>query len=268
MGFCTSWAIDHKGSGHEWLEVVDISLSVKNLDSRFVGTRIVHISDLHCSRTVTDKYLARCIQRINRLNPDLVLLTGDYITHDVRGIFRQKAIAILAAIHSKYGVYACLGNHDYGIGSVFGSRQDNLLEEFIQDADSIGVKMLQNESFTVEINSKPLHLVGLGDLWLNDTNPEKAFARVKKGQNTIALMHNPEGMPMLRDFPADLVLSGHTHGARNKLSAAPNWKIMNRNYHAGLYEVHDKMLYVNRGLGRLGRTRLNCRPEITVFTLC
>src|SRR3989339_651992 len=122
-------------------------------------------------------------------------------------------------------------------------------------------------SFTVEIDGRPLHLVGLGDLWVNDADPEKAFSHVKKGQNTIALMHNPEGMTLLRDFPADVVLSGHTHGARNKLSAAPGWQVKNRNYHAGLYEVYDKMLYVNRGLGRLGRTRLNCRPEITVFTL-
>ena len=181
MGFCTSWAIDHKGTGPEWLEVVEIDLEVKNLESRFAGTRIVHISDLHCSRTVTDKYLARCIQRINRFNPDIVVLTGDYVTHDVRGIFRKKAINLLARLHSKHGVYACLGNHDYGIGSVFGSRQDNMLEEFVRDACDVGVKMLRNDSVTVEIDGRPLHLVGLGDLWVNDANPEKAFSRVKAG---------------------------------------------------------------------------------------
>ncbi len=108
MGFCTSWAVDiHKGK-HEWLEVVEVDLHLKKLGSNFHGKRVIHISDLHYSRTVSGKYLRHCIDRINQLGADIVILTGDYITHDIYGRYRKKVASLIGKIKSRYGIYACL----------------------------------------------------------------------------------------------------------------------------------------------------------------
>ena len=83
----------------------------------------------------------------------------------------------------------------------------------------------------------------------------------------IAMVHNPDGIDHLHAFPADAVMSGHTHGTTVDLSFSVKKAFRNRRFHAGMFEVDGKKLYVNRGLGRLGRTLFNARPEITVMTL-
>ena len=138
LGFCTRWAVDVHGLRHEWIEVTEIDLNLQNIPHRLHGVRMAHISDLHYSRTVTGEYLRRCIERINQLDVDLVMLTGDYITYDFQGKFRQKLFALLGNIRSRYGAYACLGNHDYGVRHLPRSRRDYLLRLLIQAMEDRG----------------------------------------------------------------------------------------------------------------------------------
>jgi predicted MPP superfamily phosphohydrolase len=268
LGFCTRWAVDAQGVGPEWIEVVEIDLRLQSPHNRLRGTRIAHISDLHHSRTVSSGYLRRCIERINLLDVDLVVLTGDYITYDIRGTYREKVAALLGDIESRFGIYACLGNHDYGIRSLPGYRREHLLRRLIRGMEAKGITVLRNESTVLNINGHPLWFVGLGDLRIGDFQPRKAFANVPADQVTIALLHNPRGIEHLGEFAAHTVVSGHTHGRRTKPITGRTWRIRDRRFHAGMYEVEGTKLYVNRGLGRVGRARLNARPEITVFTLC
>lgn len=268
LGFCTSWAVDHNhGTAPEWIEVVEVDLHLPKLADALGGKRIVHISDLHCSRTVSSKYLIHCIERVNLLDADIVVMTGDFVTHDIYGKFRDKVTKLVGKIQSRHGTFACLGNHDYGIGSVFGSYRNDLLSRLIDGFEACGVKMLRNESTAIEIDGKSLWLAGLGDIWAKDFYPEKAFENVTTDLPVIALTHNPDTAIHLKAFPADVCLSGHTHGVQTRLEPSPGWKMKKRNFHAGLYEVGKAKLYVNRGLGRLGRFLHNARPEITVFTL-
>jgi predicted MPP superfamily phosphohydrolase len=267
LGFCTRWAVDAHGTGPEWIEVVEIDLHLESPYTRLHGTRIAHISDLHFSRTVTGEYLHRCIERINLLDVDIVVLTGDYITYDIRGRYREKVIGLLGNIESRFGAYACLGNHDYGIRGLPGRRRSHLLRRLIQGMEASGITVLRNESTVLNIDGHPLWFVGLGDLRVGDFRPHKAFADVPADEVTIVLIHNPRGVEHLSEFEANAVVSGHTHGRRTRPSAGRPWKIRKRRFHTGMYEVEGKKLYVNRGLGRVGRTRLNVRPEITVFTL-
>jgi predicted MPP superfamily phosphohydrolase len=109
--------------------------------------------------------------------------------------------------------------------------------------------------------------VGLGDLNVGDFQPEKAFAEVPTDQVTIALIHNPRGVEHLGEFEANAVVSGHTHGRKSRFSVSLPWTNEERRFHTGLYEFEGKKVYVNRGLGRVGRTRMKVRPEITVFNL-
>jgi predicted MPP superfamily phosphohydrolase len=137
----------------------------------------------------------------------------------------------------------------------------------IRGMEANGITVLRNESTVLDINGHPLWFVGLGDLWTGDFEPEKAFEKVPTDQVTIALVHNPRGIEHLDEFPAHAVVSGHTHGRKTKHITRRSLMPRNRRFHAGMYEVQGKKLYVNRGLGRIGRARLKARPEITVFTL-
>ena len=268
LGFCTRWAVDVQGVGPEWIEVVEIDLRLQGPYKRLNGTRIAHISDLHHGRTVSSGYLHRCIERINLLNVDLVVLTGDYITYDIRGRYREKVVTLLGGIESRFGTYACLGNHDYGIRSLPSHKREHLLRRLIQGMEAKGITVLRNQSTVLNINGHPLWFVGLGDLRIGDFQPKKAFANVPADQVTIALIHNPRGIEHLGEFEAHAVVSGHTHGRRTMPITSNTWRIRDRRFYAGMYEIDGKKLYVNRGLGRVGRARLNTRPEITVFNLC
>ncbi|NLV31167.1 MAG: metallophosphoesterase [Acidobacteria bacterium] len=266
LGFCTRWAVDRHGTGPEWLEVTEVGLRLHRLPQGLRGLRIAQISDLHCSNTVSGPYLARCIERINRLDPDLVVLTGDYITYDLHGRYRSKVTSLLGRLRSRGGVYACLGNHDYGMN--LPARQRPLLLRRLTDGmQQSGIRILRNESAQVDVGGQPLWLVGLGDLWPGDFFPRRAFEQVPAGETALALVHNPRGADRMEGFGASAVLSGHTHGSLVAHRSRPPWRARRRPYSAGLYEVGGTQLYVNRGLGRIGRARLGARPEITVFTL-
>ncbi len=267
LGFCTRWAVDAHGTGPEWLEVVEIDLHLQSPHSKLYGTRIAHISDIHHSRTVSSGYLRRCFERINLLDVDIVVLTGDYITYDFRGRYREKVVDLLGSIESRFGVYACLGNHDYGLHGLPDRKKKHLLRRLIQGMEAKGITVLRNESVVLDIDGHPLCLVGLGDLKVGDFQPHKAFADVPDDHVTIALIHNPRGVEHLGEFTANAVVSGHTHGRKSMSSISHPWTTGDRRFHAGMYEVEGRKLYVNRGLGRVGRTRLNVRPEITILTL-
>ncbi len=267
LGFCTSSAVDRSGTGQEWLQVQALDLPLKRLPARLKGKRIIHISDLHLGRTVSPRYLEHCIERVNALQGDIVVLTGDYITHDRHGTFRRQVSNVVGRIQSAAGVYACLGNHDYGmLHSTAGWRQ-NILESMIAAMTEGGVRVLRNQAAPVEINGDILWLVGLGDLWVGDFHPAQAFAELPAKEEPVVLSHNPRGVDKLHDRPVGVVMSGHTHGAQASWSLTNGLSRKLRNFHAGMYEVAGRKLYVNRGLGRLGRARLNARPEITVLTL-
>jgi hypothetical protein len=267
MGFCTSWAVGREDHHPEWIEVKEIDLKIKDLPEQFKGKKIVHLSDLHCSRAVTERYLKNCIKRVNSLNPDIIFLTGDYITHDLKGKYRKKAVDIISKLEHKHGAYACLGNHDYGLGGPFKKTHKHHMHKMIARMEYHGINVLRNESMPLHIDGADLWMVGLGDLWAKDFKPHKAYKNVPAGMPVITLMHNPEGMEHLHEYQTDAVMSGHTHGVHKEHK---RWTgmVKRRNYHAGMYHVKGKKLYVNRGLGRMGRARLNAPPEITVCTLC
>ena len=268
LGFCTSWAVDADGDGPEWVEVVEVDLPVCGLGDAFVGMRIVHVSDLHYSRTVSSRYLRDCIDRINQLEADIVVLTGDYITYDFKGSYQRKMAKMLGRIVSEYGVYACLGNHDYGMDGFCGGWQEDKVRGMVFDIEGGGVRVLRNACGRVEVDGDVLWFAGLGDLWAKDFDPDSTFKGVDKSGAVIALSHNPKTVGYLRDYAFDAVLSGHTHGVSFQFSRRFGRVLVGRHlYHSGLYDVGGKKLYVNRGLGRLGRAFFNSRPEITVFKL-
>ncbi|MHC4636453.1 MAG: metallophosphoesterase [Planctomycetota bacterium] len=268
LGFCTSWAIDNMNNCREWIEIVEEDLRIENLPEPFEGKRLVQVSDLHCSRTVSYKYLKHCVDRINQLKADIVVLTGDYVTYDVLGRFSEKVIGLIGNISSRYGIYACMGNHDYGVERLMSIFRHNRLRLLMDGMEDIGVNVLRNGSAVLEIDGRILRFVGMGDVWADDFKPDNAFHGVNRDENVIALSHNPATARYLENFHYDALMCGHTHGATVLFSASPRRPLMHYpDYSAGMYRRGTKKIYVNRGLGRHGRV-FNSRPEITVFNLC
>ena len=267
LGFCTRSAVDVEGLAPQWLEVVEIDLNLAKPHHRLHGTRIAHVSDIHLSRTVGKEYISRCIDRINQLEADIVVLTGDYITYDIRGNFRKQVASLLARIKSRFGTYACLGNHDYGLKAMPARRRNYMLIKFLRSLKAKGITVLRNESTVLDIHGEPLRLVGLGDLRVADFHPKKAFAQASNGDVTIALVHNPKAVEYLEQFDVDVVFSGHTHGRTSRFPPEHILNTKSRRFHAGMYDINGTRLYVSRGIGRIGRMRFNARPEITVLTL-
>ena len=269
MGFCTACAVDAFGIEPEWIEIVENDLPLRTLPKGFTGLRVVQISDLHLSMTVSEKYLRRCIQRVNGLNPDIVVLTGDYVTLGLKDRYKERVVEIMGDICAKRGVYACLGNHDYGISARWQQGRDELLNYLTEGMKSHNIRVLRNGHEAITVGDETIYLVGLGDLWADDLKVAEAFRGVPDEATRILLVHNPDSIDHLGAVSPDAMLCGHTHGGQVKMPflGPPILPVKNRQYYAGLYEVGETKMYINRGLGRLGRVRFNCRPEITVHTL-
>lgn len=269
LGFCVSWAVCSQSSDSQWLEISHSDLAIPNLPDEFRGKRVVHISDIHYSKTVSSKYVKACINAVNQLEPDFVAITGDFVTLDHKGTYAQKAAKMLSNINSKHGTFACLGNHDYGCdGFTNRCKRNNYLPMMIENLQFGNIQILRNQALPIEIDNKTLWFAGVGDCWAQDFDGDKTFGNIGRDQSVIVLGHNPKILPCLEEYDFDAVLLGHTHGLKYQFTPQLSLPILKRNdYYAGSYIFCDKPVYVNRGLGRLGRALFNPRPEITVHTL-
>jgi len=228
--------------------------------------RIVQLSDLHRSRIVPDSYLRKCVARANELDPDLVLMTGDYVTHGLQ--WTSGLGKVLSGLRAGSGKFASFGNHDGGgwAATCGGPRDTTAIERELAAA---GFRALVNQSVTLDVRGVRLAIVGLGDLMAGQFEPHTAFKHVPEGRFVIALSHNPDTLRELENFPADLILCGHTHGGQVCIPflGPPLLPVEDTRYSAGMYRLGAARAYVNRGLGLLRQVRFNCRPEITCIDL-
>lgn len=251
---------------HE-LEVVRKTIAIRNLPDRFVGFRMVQISDIHLVEWTEPWFLQRAIDQVNALNADLVTLTGDFISRGPRSLdvtFRAMPVCaeMLSTIRcpQKYGV---LGNHD-------AMAAPRLVTELLRDR---GIPLLTNKAIPIERGSERLWLCGVDDVaagvpYLTDAVPERPDGPV------ILMAHEPDFADHVRKHPRfpliDLMLSGHSHGGQVRLPWIGPLVLppLGQKYVAGHYQFDHMQLYVNRGLGVVGiPMRLNCPPEITEITL-
>lgn len=254
-----------------WPTLQRLPMDLPHLNPELSGLKLVQISDLHLSAEIPLSYLRKQADFCTSLAPDLLVITGDFVTRGDPTRLDDLA-AVVRPLRAKHGVFAVLGNHDYnrfqpGLrGDPHAQRTANQIATTLLGN---GVQVLRNESRTIAIGPARLQLVGVDDYWGEIYDPPGAFAAVDPQLPCVALCHNPDAIEHLRHLPCHWILSGHTHGGqvRIPLLGAPILPVRNRQYDAGLFQVEDKRLYVNRGLGYLHRVRFNCRPEITEFTL-
>lgn len=265
------------------LKVDRVTIAIAGLSSALQRTRIVQLSDFHYDGVrLSEELLTQAIEATNQAEPDLIALTGDFVTDDSTPI--QQLVQRLKHLQSRAGIYAVLGNHDLR------SRKDKAA--IVDALTSIGVHVLWNQ--VAYPLGKELAIVGLPDFWTPEFKAAKILDQVPQATPRIVLSHNPDSAIPLQKWRVDLQLSGHTHGGQiilpgvgnvSALSAklyrqtpkrlkrrfpilrACHQVVKNWDWSKGLYQVGNSVLYVNRGLGTYLPGRLFCRPEVTVITL-
>lgn len=246
-----------------WVSVTRHSMSVRNLPPALEGRTLAQISDLHVGPKVDSDYLGACLREVSALQPDIVVVTGDFVTLITSDRADEVARVFENLPAPPLGCFAVFGNHDYGERWVNMTAADQLAKRLA----GVGITVLRNERRDVA----GLCVVGLDDLWGPNFRPEKVLPAITAETPAVVLCHNPDAA----DFPIwekyhGWILSGHTHGGQCKppFLPPPLLPVSNKRYTAGTFDLGDgRTLYINRGLGHLLRVRFNVRPEITLFTL-
>jgi uncharacterized protein len=241
-----------------WYDLKRVRLTLPNLARDFDNYRIVQISDIHADFWMTRKRLGHIVDLINQQQPDLVVLTGDYITGSARRF--SPTLKILARLNSSDGEVAVLGNHDV-------SSNPKVIRKTLEKS---GITVLENQAITLQRNDAVLAIGGVGDVWYNQADLNLVLQALPASGAAILLAHEPD----FADISAatgrfDLQLSGHSHGGQVYFPfikrVLPN---LAHRYPVGQYQVNRMIQYTNRGVGMSPfHLRFNCRPEITVFTL-
>jgi predicted MPP superfamily phosphohydrolase len=238
------------------------------LPEEFAGFRIVQLSDFHCSRQVTPDYLREAVELAQAQNPDLVVLTGDFIHHGYKYV--DSVADALGRLTAPHGVYAVLGNHDFSVRNALGFRRYRHLHRAVSTAlTEQGIRVLQNEAINLTRDAATLHLVGVEDLWSRVCDLERAFTGLGPNVPRIVLAHNPRTVECLEGRRCDLMLSGHTHGGQINLPGLgrPTLGKRARRFAAGMYFYRNSHVYVNKGVGFGFRFRFGVRPEVAVLCL-
>lgn len=243
-------------AGQPVVERVEIPL--KNLGGGLEGFRLVQLSDIHLHPYTQIDLVHEAVRLANSLNPDLVVLTGDYVLQSAESIF--ELAPVLATLEARYGIFTILGNHDLWSDA-------EVVKAGLKQAR---LPLLENRGITLTINGSPLYLAGVDDGWGGSPDLPAAMAGWQDGTPAILLAHEPD---LADDFAADtrisLQLSGHSHGGQVRLPGIRPLILphLGRKYDQGLYRVNETWLYTNRGLGLIAPIRINCPPEVTEITL-
>lgn len=281
-----------------------LSLPIPNLPKDLENFKILQISDIHLNENTSTLFLAKLVKKCRALKPDLIVLTGDFICY---GALREpeRLKSLLQQFQAPYGCYAVLGNHDYASFVSINAKGDydvitppassSLSRAFQRLVESKSLtkittaqakntplhstlvpliqetpfKLLHNATETISVKGTKLNICGLGEYCLKKNDAAQAFQKYDQSYPGIILLHNPDGAPTLKDYPGDVILSGHTHGGQVNLPWM--WKkftlLENMKFKKGLKQTDGKWLYINRGLGSVLPFRWFSPPEILLLTL-
>lgn len=268
---CAGMALYSGEIERHWIDITHRDIHLQSLPLAFEGMRIIQLSDIHLDEFTEPFLLRQAIEQINRMQPDLVLLTGDFVSYEIAPRkFSEKSAWQCAEMLSELKCaqrYAILGNHDHWLSGTEVTRALNLNR----------IPVLINSYLPIERGGSRIWLTGIDDPLCGQPDPDKAIPvsiRAREGQPVIAMCHAPDYADHLLAHPAGksvaLMLSGHTHGGQVRLPfvGALDLPPMGRKYVQGLFRLGSMQLYVNRGIGTVGVPfRFQCPPEITAFTL-
>ena len=230
---------------------------LRRLPKKLDGLRVVHLSDLHYGPLVNPAHLERAVRAANDLRPDLIALTGDYISQD--RAYAAPCAEVVRKLRARYGVYAVLGNHDHWTDA-------KLIADLFRAEE---IRVLVNEGSRMDIRGEAFWLAGVDDTMVGLEDLSLAMAGARDGEFKLLLAHNPTILRRAARADIDLVLSGHTHGGQvtwrseRGRSGRPRRRMLR-----GLGRRGNTQIYVTRGLGTVVLPiRYGCPPEISVLEL-
>jgi len=232
-------------------------IQLRRLPRNLDDLRIVHLSDFHYGPLTNSKHLARAVEAANDLHPDLIALTGDYISHDRS--YAAPCAEVVGRLRARYGVYAVLGNHDHWTDAA-------LITDLFR---AEGINVLVNEGMRVDLRGESFWLAGVNDTMVGLEDLPLALAGSRDDEMKLLLAHNPIILRRAARAQVDLVLSGHTHGGQVTLrpeksrSGRPRRRLLR-----GLGRQGNTQIYVTRGLGTVVLPiRYGCPPEVSLLEL-
>jgi len=285
------------------LRTTALRVPLKHLPKQLNGLRIVQFSDLHLNSRMSKKFLAKILKRIQKLSPDIVVFTGDFLCYSQLDD-AQRLKNFLNQIHAPGGCFAVWGNHDYeqaasindqGDYDIIDGKTSTLakgLRRLLPSSEVTGkitnrlasvcehqklrelldqtpFQLLNNNTLTVQLCGAAINLCGVGEHMLGKCHPDLTFRFYNEKYPGIVLAHNPDCIPILKQFPGDVILCGHTHGAQVNLPWM--WKrfmsLENLKFKRGVFQLKDKWIYINRGVASAMPFRWLSIPEILVLTL-
>jgi len=235
-----------------------VEFLVPGLDPAHDGLRVAQLSDIHVGSRTPASIVRAAVEEVNRFAPDLVVLTGDFLSHRRREVtdLREQLGGIAAP------TVAVLGNHDVWVdpaGAAAALRGH-------------GYEVLENQWTTLRLRGAAFPIVGVGDRLTGREDVPRAFAGLPSRASPLVLAHAPRTADRLRSLERPLLcLSGHTHGGQINIPLLTPLLLaaaMREPYMKGRFQLGQVQLYVNRGVGMSGiRVRVNAPPEVTLATL-
>lgn len=247
------------GNGRTDIEVTEQPIWLERLPEPFHSFRVVQLSDIHHSLFTPLEVVEHAVRLANSLHPDLVAITGDFISRS--RVFIEPVAEALGRLRAEWGVFAVLGNHDYRVSAeaVAGALRRR------------GIVVLRNQNVALGSNGHSFHVVGVDDATTGHDDLPRALKGIPADATRILLSHHPRILRRAARYGVDFIMAGHTHGGqvdRSILEAlyAPA-KVPLRLF-AGLDRLGPTQMYVSRGIGTiLFPIRIGCPAEIPQFRL-
>lgn len=241
------------------VQVNAYDVAVPYLPESFEGFQLLQITDLHYGFLMPLPWIQHLIDKANALQPDAIVLTGDYVH---KGRSKQELLEVwpqLTRLKARYGAYMVLGNHEH-----WANRK-------------LALELLHESGFSVrhiarpiEKNGRRVWIAGAGDFWEDDDGIDLALQNVPENECRIVLAHNPDTADIYRKSRIDLMISGHTHGGQIVVPFIGPLVIPvhNKLYSHGYIQGDNIRLFISRGIGwTIFPIRFNCPPEMALLRL-
>lgn len=242
-----------------WLKTKRIEIKSEQIPEKFNQKKIIFISDIHHGPFFSEKRVEKLVKRINKLEPDFIILGGDYVHREAKYI--EPLFNRFAKFEAKNGVFAVLGNHDHWENAILTRK---LMHEN-------GINICDNKSYWVKIGTDSIKIGGVGDLWEDTQILDSTTFDLRESDFSILISHSPDFVEQIDNNLIDLTLCGHTHGGQVTFFGVYAPIVPSRfgqKYRYGLKKLEKTTVYITSGIGTITPpVRFFCRPEIVEITL-
>ncbi len=256
-----TYSLPDKKFNEKKIDLVEIDIELENLGWNFHNFRILNLTDVHLGQWINPEYLDELVDYVNTLNIDLITLTGDYFSYNLKE-YEESLENSFKKLNAEYGKFGVLGNHDHWMDAA-------KIREIFKNANIVD---LSNDVYAIKKGEDCINLAGVDSCTVCADNLDKVLEKLQDGIPTILLAHEPDfAKESSKTDRIDFQISGHSHGGQfiiPKFETTPFRGPNSTKYPVGLYKIGNMIQYTSKGLGTNSfRIRINCKPEITIITL-